>query len=439
MAVALPQPGSRRSLRYATVVLVGLAVAGMIWVLGPRLASPPRTITLATGPAGGAYAELGPRYRKVLERNGVTLRLLTTAGDVENLAKLRDGKSGISAAFVQPITATDEERAGLASLGTLMYSPLWVFARGDHELALRDLTGKRLSIGPEGSGTRFQVLKVLALVGLDPKSLTLLAYTPAEAEAALLRGDLEGLAISASWDAPSVRRLLADPRARLIGFPRADAYVALNPYLSKLVVPMGVGDLARNLPQSDVTLLASKTSLLVREDLHPALQYLLLEAASEIHGGPALFRRAGEFPAGEQMDVPLSPEARQFYKSGAPFLQRYFPFWLAVLIQQLLILLIPVVGLLYPALRALPGVYYGAMEQRLLALYRELKLLEGEADRAAEADRAGLVDRIDELGERANRLRLPVRFAQSLYHLKLHIRFVRDRLARVSEVPRPVP
>ena len=426
-----------RRLSYGAGALAVAIVIVSIWILGPRLAIPPRTITLATGPEGGAYAELGPAYRKILQRSGITVRLLATDGDVDNLVRLSDRKSGVSAAFVQGGMATDEQRAGLASLGTLMYSPLWVFVRGDLPgLGLSDLGGRPLSIGPARSGTRFQVLKLFGLVHVDPKSLHLEAYTPVEAERALLRGELDALALSASWDSPVVRRLLADPRAALIGFPRADAYVALDPYLSKLVVPMGVGDLAKNLPRTDAPLLASKTSLLIRDDLHPALQYLLLDAASKIHGRPSLFERAGQFPAGEPMDVPLSSEARQFYKAGPPFLHRYLPFWLAVLVEQLMLLLIPLFALAYPLFRVLPGLYDHAMHRRILVLYRELKVLEGEVDRTPVGENtSGLLERIDALERRSTRLRVPMKFTQSLYHLKSHIDLVRGRLARSSEGP----
>ncbi len=421
---------SQRKLRYVGLGFLAVVTVVAVWILAPRLAPPPRTITMATGPVGTAYAELGLRYQQILARDGIKVRLLATAGDVENLARLRDPHSEVGATFVEAGIVGQAERSGLFSLGTLMYSPLWVFQRGSSPtLPLANLTGKHFSIGPEGSGTRFQVLRLLALLGVDRQKLKLEADLPEEAEQALLSGNLDGLAVDASWDAPVVRRLLRDPRVWLTSFPRADAYVALDPYLTKLIVPMGVGDLAKNLPATDVTLIATKTSLLIREDLHPALQYLLLEAASEIHSGPALFHQAGQFPAGEPMGVPLSPDARHFYKSGAPLLHRYLPFWLAVMVERLLILLIPVLGLLFPALRVVPDLYFRAMERRVLALYAELKLLEEKFDRLAPGESAsGLSARIDQLEAKVNRLRVPAKFTQSLYHLKQHIDFVRERV-----------
>jgi len=421
-----------RRVRYGVVAVVVVATVVAVWLLIPRFAGPPRTITMATGLPGGAYAELGPRYQKILARSGITVRLLPTTGDVDNLAKLRDRRSGVSAGFVQAGIATDAEKDGLSSLGTLMYAPMWVFERTEHPgIGLGNLAGKRLSIGPEGSGTRFQALKLLAVEGVDPKNIELKGYSPADAEIALGREELDAAVIVANWESPVIHRLMADPRLWLVNFPRADAFVALRPYLSKLVIPMGVGDLAKNLPRTDITLLATKVSLLIREDLHPALQYLLLDAATEIHGGPALFQHAGQFPAGEQMDVPLSPDAQHFYKSGLPFLYRYFPFWLAVLVERLLILLIPVLGILYPVLRVLPQIYMGVMQRRILMLYRQLKLVERKLDDGLVGESpADLGARIDQLQGRANRLRVPLTLTQSLYHLKAHIQFVRGRIAR---------
>jgi TRAP transporter TAXI family solute receptor len=424
------RPTGHRLIWYAVLAAVVAGTLVAVWILGPRLAGPPRTITLATGLEGGAYAELGPRYQKILARSGITVRLLPTAGDVDNLAKLRDRRSDVSAAFVQAGIPTAEESSGLSSLGTLMFSPMWVFSRGEHsDVGLGNLAGKRLSIGPEGSGTRFQALRLLALNGVDPQRLDLKGYTPAEAEKALDRGELDAAIIVAGWESPVIRRMMADPRLWLVNFPRADAYTALRPYLTKLMIPMGVGDLAKNLPRTDVALLATKVSLLIREDLHPALQYLLLDAASEIHGGPALFQHPGQFPAGEPMDVPLSSDAQHFYKSGLPFLYRYLPFWFAVLVERLLILLIPVVGLLLPMLRVVPEVYLGAMQRRILVLYKELKRVERELDeRPGGESAASLLARVDETEERADGLRVPLTLSQSLYHLKSHIQFVRGRI-----------
>jgi hypothetical protein len=180
-----------------------------------------------------------------------------------------------------------------------------------------------------------------------------------------------------------------------------------------------------------VVLLAPKASLVARKDLHPAIQYLLLQAATEIHSGPGIFRKAGQFPAPESIDLPLSSDAQQFYKSGRPFLQRHLPFWLAVLAQQLLVVLIPVLGVLYPLLRFAPAAYGWAMRRRVFRLYGELKVLEDElVSRGAQEDVADLVTRLEQLEDRTSRFRLPVSFRPLLYALRLHMNLVRQRLQR---------
>jgi len=90
---------------------------------------PPRSIVMATGPEGGGYYEIGRQYQELLARTGVELRLVATAGSVENLALLRDPHSGVNIALVQG-GSVGKATGELDSLGTLFYEPLWVFHRG---------------------------------------------------------------------------------------------------------------------------------------------------------------------------------------------------------------------------------------------------------------------------------------------------------------------
>lgn len=422
---------------FAWPLAVGAVLAAAAaWFVAVQRPIPPHSLVMATGPPGSAYADVGGRYREILARSGIELRLVPTAGAVENLARLRDAQAGVSAGFVQAGTVSPPDAEALASLGTVFYEPLWLFCRGlPPGAGVSWLVGKRVSIGPEGSGTRRLALRLLALNGVDADRLELLALSPAEAGETLLRGEIAAAAILTSWDSPVVRRLLATPDVTLANFPRADAYVALDPFMNKVVVPTGVGDLANNRPPVDTALLAPKASLAVRRDLHPALQYLLLEAASEIHAVPGIFNRAAQFPAPETIDLPLSDEARQFYKTGRPWLQRNLPLGLAVFVERLLILMIPIVGIVYPALRLLPPLYAWSMQRRIVRLYGELKLIEADLDDRGDGKEAGdLVGRLDGLERSANQLQVPVLFSATLYTLKHHIGLVRQRLDRRTRV-----
>ena len=391
---------------------------------------PPRTVVMATGAEGGANHELGIRYREILARAGVTLRLRPTAGGLENLALLRDSQSGVSVGFIQGGTTNNKESPELESLGTIFYEPLWLFYRSEIGDGIQALRGRRLSIGPDGSGGRALALTLLKKTKIDSIVGELLAFTPQVAAEKLIAGDIDAAFMVIAWESPVVQRLIAAKGIALASFPRADAYVALYPFLNKLVLPTGVADLSMNRPPADVVLLAPKASLAIRADLHPAIQYLLLHAAVQIHSQPGIFQKAGQFPAAESIDLPLSGEAQRFYKTGRPFLQEYLPFWIATLVEKLIVVFVPMAALLYPMFKFLPQIYDWIMQLRIRRLYDEMRLIESEMGAEGQGgDVDAMVAKLDQLDERANHLQLPRVYASMLYTLRMHINLVRSRLA----------
>jgi hypothetical protein len=311
----------------------------------------------------------------------------------------------------------------------------WFHKREIRGVGVDGLRGRKISIGPDGSGTRALSLELIKRTGMEGQVGEWLALSPRAASEKLLAGEIDVAFVMSSWESPVVQQLLADERVGLSGFPHADAFVALYPFLHKVVVPRGVTDLVRDQPPADVVLIATKASLVVRDDLHPAIQYLLLNAAVEIHSGPSIFNRANEFPAPEAIDIPLSNEALRFYKSGLPFLHDYFPFWMAALIGKLIILLIPILGVLYPMMRFLPRLYDWVMRSKVLRMYGELRLLEDEMTtaRSSGRDTREMVARLDRLEEQVNHLRMPVAYASMLYMLRNHIDLVREGLQKHAD------
>jgi TRAP transporter TAXI family solute receptor len=417
----------RSNWHVVTIAVTAAAIAcAAVYLLGTM---PPRSITMATGPEGGGYQEIGREYQALLARAGVQLRLVATAGSVENLALLRDPRSGVDIALVQG-GSVGKAAGEVESLGTLFYEPLWIFHRGGLEgETLAALRGRKVSIGPVGSGSHAMLLQLLKRNEVERDVGELLALPPQEAVAKLLAGEIDAAATLSSWDAPVVQQLVADQRVELLNIARADAYAALYPFLSKVTVPRGVGDLAKDLPPADVTLFASKASLVVRKDLHPAIQYLLLSTAVQIHSGASMFHRAGRFPAAEGIELPLSSEAVHFYKSGQPFLQHNLPFWMASLVGRLLVLLIPILAVLYPMMRFLPSLYGWLMRRKIARLYGELRFLEDEITGGGSANAARLMARLDQLEKQANQLRMPIAYESMMYLLRNHIGIVRSRLA----------
>ena len=414
-----------------TATAAAIACAAIVMLRG----MPPRMIVMATGPEGGAYYEFGKRYQAELAAAKVRVRLMPTAGSLENLKLLRNPRSGVSVALIQGGTIKEEDSSQLESLGTVFYEPLWRFQRREVPgEGFDSLRGLKVSIGPEDSGTRALALELAKRTGIDRQVGELLDLAPRAAGAKLLAGDIDVAFMVASWEAPEVQRLLAEERIALPGYPQADAYVALYPFLNKVVVPRGVRDLAKDQPPTDVVLISAKASLVVRKDLHPAIQLLLLSAASQIHSGPGIFRRANEFPAAEAVGLPLSDEAVRYYRSGPPFLHNYLPFWVAELIGKLIILLIPIVGVLYPMMRFLPTLYDWTMRRKISRLYGELRLLEVELEILGRENGANkIAAQLERLEQQANQLRMPIAYASMLYMLRNHIDLVRQSLMKYAD------
>jgi TRAP-type uncharacterized transport system substrate-binding protein len=394
---------------------------------------PPHRILMATGPEGDSYHEIGERYRAALARENVDVQLVATAGSVDNLALLREPHSGVTVALIEGGIPDAGASAELESLGTVFYEPLWWFHQRELRVeGVEGLRGKKISIGPPGSGTRALVTEMMKRTGIEGVFGEVLDLAPAAARDKLLAGEIDAAFVMTSWESPLVQQLLVDERIALAGFPHADAFVALFPFLNKVMVPRGVIDIPKERPPADVVLVATRASLVVRRDLHPAIQYLLLNAAAKIHSGPNIFHRANAFPAAEAIDIPLSEEALRFYKSGMPFLHDYFPFWMSALIGKLMILLIPILGVLYPMTRLLPRLYDWVMRSKVLRLYGELRFLEDEMSTARKSgrDTRDMLARLDRLEEQANRLRMPVAYASMLYMLRHHIELVREGLQK---------
>jgi len=415
-------------------LLPALAILGAAFWIAFQFVqpAPPKKVVMTGGAEGGAYEGYAVQYRDKLASEGIELDLRRSAGSVENLKRLMDDNSGVGIGFVQGGIARAGDDEDLMSLAGLYYEPLWVFYRGGAELdhASR-LRGRRIAIGPEGSGTRPLALQVLALAGMDARNTTFLDLDANHAAEALARGQIDAAMMIADTDSPPVVRLLHDKSVKLMSFGQAEALTRHLPFLSHVVLPEGGIDFAANLPARDVHLVAPTANLVVRDDIHPALITLLLQAATEIHGGPGLLRKAGEFPSGKGVDLAMSLDAERYLKSGPPFLQRHLPFWMAVFIDRMVVMLVPVLAILIPVVRFTPTVYAWRIKSRIYRWYGKLKVLEIDMQSAKSAEEVrALIERLDAIEQSVSRIPTPLAFSEYLYNLRSHIDLVRARLDR---------
>ncbi|MBU1365268.1 MAG: TAXI family TRAP transporter solute-binding subunit [Gammaproteobacteria bacterium] len=395
--------------------------------------APPKKIVISTGSESGAYYQFAQRYASILAKNGITLEVRSSAGSLENLERLKNDE--VQVGFVQGgvVPAKEdpdaEDDSGLLSLGSVFYEPVWVFYRGDKDLTrLTELQGKRIAIGQEGSGVR-QLAQQLLDANDIPAGPNLVPLAGLLAAEELQQGRIDAAFIIAAESAPVVQVLIRSPGVKLMSFAQDRAYQRRFPFLTKLTFPRGVADLVRDFPPDDIKVLAPTANLIIRDDLHPALQTLLLRTASEVHGKSGFFQDAGEFPAYMDQMLPLSPDAARYFKSGPPFLQRYLPFWLAVLVDRLIVLLVPIFALLIPLLRVAPAIYTWRVRSKVFRIYGELKFLEDDLknhfDPARQADYRS---RLDALEDEASALHIPLGFTDLVYTLREHVNLVRHIL-----------
>lgn len=394
--------------------------------------APPKRMSITTGGESGAYYQFARRYAAILARDGITLDIQTSAGSLQNLERLKNDEAQIAfvqGGVLQPADDPDaEDESGLLSLGSVFYEPVWVFYRGPEMTRLSELQGKRIAVGQEGSGIR-ALAQTLLTANEVPMGDNLVAFSGLDAAEELQQGRIDAAFIIAAESAPVVQVLLRSPGIKLMNFSQSFAYERRYPFLTRLTMPQGVADLVLDIPPVDTRVLAPTASLVVRDDLHPALQNLLLQAARQIHGKPGFFQTANEFPSYMDGMLPLSSEAERFFKSGPPFLQRYLPFWLAVLVDRLIVLLVPVIALLIPLLRVAPALYSWRVKSKVFRCYGELKFLEDDLKNHYDPARlAEYRERLDALDEEAAELHVPLGFTDLVYTLREHVNLVRSIL-----------
>lgn len=415
--------------------ITSLAVA-LTLVLGSVayfiLSAPPTEITISTGPEGSVSERRALKYAEILKRDGVTLRLLKSSGSFENLQRLADPRSGVDVGFVQGGVSKEAPR-GVASLGSVSYQPLMVFYRGKALELLSGLSGKKVAIGPQGSGVRQVALDLLAANGIVEKGTTeLLDWEAETASKAILEGRIDAaFVMGESTPMPILRALLRSADVRLYNFAQANAYSRKMAYLNVLELPQGAIDFGLNLPPRDITLVGPMVELVAREDLHPALSDLLLGAAVETHGRPGIYQKRGEFPTPQEHAIRVSEHARRFYESGRGLLYRYLPFWLASLLGRLLVAFVPTLVVLVPVLRSIPAFFRWRAQIKLRRHYRELLSLESRwLGKNGAEESARLHQEFDRIEEKVNKTRIQPAFADQFYALRGHVSYVRSLMAK---------
>lgn len=420
-------------------LLTATLLALTYWWLDPN---PPKRVVLATGPDQSAYDEFGKRYAEALLRYGITVELLPSEGSSANLELLRSGQADLG--FVQGGTADigyDDEES-IASLGSLFVEPLWLFYREDAAQRLNsaptvanlaDLQGWRVNVGTPGSGVPRLFSTLLDVNRIDTGQIKLSELEQTPATVAFLNGELDAVVFASAPESLMVQMLLQTPGIRLMDFAQSEAYSRRFGYLTPVVMPQGVVDLAADIPTRDVRLVASTTSLLTSAKTHPAILQLFAQTATGLHGRPGWFSRAREYPSLEHSEVPISPEAVRAIKSGPPFLQRYLPFWMANLIERMWLAMGLIIALALPLSRIVPPLYTFRIRSRVFRWYAELRDIEQRHESGKEKDATpvqALLEQLDSMETKVEKVVVPLSYTDELYALRNNIHLVRKKLLR---------
>lgn len=416
-----------------------LCVLAVVWVVR---SAPPRTLYLSSGPEGSSFQRWAGAYKDALAQHGVTLEVLPSSGSINNLDRmLTAGPAGerVDIAFVSGgIVAKDQKIDGIVSLGSVGYQPLWVFYRSPTAISrLSQLEGQRIAIGATGSATRAIVQTLLQANGITGAPTVFSDLDASSAADALIKGELDAVFLMGdSASTQTLRTLGRAPGIQLFSFTQADAYVRRHPFLTKILLPQGSLDLGKNLPAQDVLLVGTTVEFVAREGLHSALSDLLLDIAKQVHGKSGLLQKRGDFPVLVEHDFPLSDDAVRYYKSGKGILYRVIrSFWIASLLNRLLVVVVPLLLVIIPVIRLMPVAYRFSIQLKLYRCYRPLLRLERETYGPITADRlTELLEQIDEIEKSVNRLKVPASFADRFYWLRAHLLFVRERLKNCRPV-----
>ncbi len=216
--------------RYGTLIAVVAALAfaiGASWIVLEYLVpSPPSSVTIATGRKGTTFDYFGEKYRARFARAGVELKVRETAGALENFRLLRDPKSNLQIAFATGGISNRNQAPELRSMGLISNVPFWIFYSSRQSLdSLTQLKGKRIAVGPEGSGARYDAERILSRANIDAKTATLLPVAGDSAVEALKDGRADAALLVGGSNAPSVESLLNNPDVRLMNFSSADAFL----------------------------------------------------------------------------------------------------------------------------------------------------------------------------------------------------------------------
>lgn len=400
------------------------------WQFVPAAAS--TNLRIATGNEDSPYYQYALQYQHDLQKEGVSLEIQTTAGSIEALQMLEDGS--VDLAFIQGgLTKKNNPPEGLQSVASLFYEPLWVFYRkdiGSTPRYLTDLKGKTIAVGSKGSGTRALTTRLLCDNGIKRSNSTWKNIGSDEAGQQLINGEVDAAFFVVSAQSEIIKTLSKQPELGLMSFShQARAYTRNYPFLDSVLLGEGMLNLKNNIPQLPTTLLTTTAALVAGSHVHTDNIRLLTREALRIHSHPRLLEAAEQFPSNKHLPIPIHPDALQYLRTGPSFLERFLPFAWAARLDQLKILLIPLLTLLIPLSKGILPLYQWRIRSRIYRWYDKLNQIDRDMGNYNLAETTEAIQHIHHLhSELAKEVSLPLSYMAEFYALRTHTDHILARL-----------
>ncbi len=413
-----------------------IALALFFWLGWSVFAPAPNQITITSGAKDGMYYSYAQRYAQAMRGYGLRVDVVESAGSAQNIDRLRDTQNPAQVGFVQggfgqiDRAIASENRTNIQTIANVDVEPVWIFSRIRHIDSLLQLQGLRVSIGQVGSGSRLVAIKLLEQVRLEPKDLVVSETTGLGAVKALANGSIDAAIFVASAGAPIVAAMLAEPAVHLVTLKRSAALIERIPYLEPRLVAQGTLTSNGLHPEQDSVMLTTIASVVVSENLHPALKRLTASVARQVHQGAGVFHKSGDFPNLKRIDFPSAPDARSTLLHGLPWIESHLSVTAAQWVWRIFLVGLPLALLCWALCYFVPAFMRWTIESYVNRWYGELKFIEHdlETSKLSGLDFAKHNIQLRTIDNAVSQFDAPPEFMKRLFMLQKHTDFVRQKL-----------
>ncbi|MGC6550446.1 MAG: TAXI family TRAP transporter solute-binding subunit [Rubripirellula sp.] len=421
------------------------AYMAMIWSETPA----PPSITIVTGSPSEAYYEFALSMQETLAEGGLSANVIPTAGSIQNAELIEEG-GGMVIGFVQGGIGDLQNSENLIGLASVFYEPIWVFYNIDRirnqqaqnqesnstrrQADLEQLAGKKIAIGPEGSGNLFISKQILDKAGLtaDSNQTELIQLQPEQAASMLERGEVDAAFFVSGLQSDLIQQLLHSPKLRLVSFDRHLAYINELRFLRSIHIPEGLLDLTANIPPSPVTLLSPTANLIAHRNCHPAVVERVLAAAEIACRGHGKLEEDDEFPSKSGLrNIEMDPTAERLLDTGSNAMSALLPYWVLNFLNRLKVFVFTFIPTILLITKGIPLIVDQLASRKVYKYYSRLYVLEHRTYKKESIE--SILDELEQLRQEVAKMKTTMRYRKDIYNLRLHINLVRSDLIQSEQ------